>query len=170
MKKIIRRIPFLLVLALSLVFLSCDSWMSGNNFFDTISEEVKYANAPVISVYVRYPNRTMGETSPNGNSKQKVDIPFSITAVDANNYGFYKWAAFPTSEYETIRQYNDILFTTESKYEELYGAKELGEDEVVFEDPRSAVTTVRVLHERNDVFIMPICVRRPYIKVSLPTK
>ena len=169
MKKIISRIPFLLILALSLVFLSCDSWMSGNNFFDTISDEVKYANAPVISVYVRYPNRTMGETSPNGNSKQKVDIPFSITAVDSDAYGFYKWAAFSStdSKYSTIRQYS-YIFESEESYQSTLGKDELGEDVVVFEDLRNFVTTAKVLTERNDVFIMPICVRRPYIASSNP--
>ncbi|MBO7637517.1 MAG: Ig-like domain-containing protein, partial [Treponema sp.] len=169
MKKTIQRLSFLLVLALSILVSSCDSLMSGNNFFDTISDEVKYANAPVISVYVRYPNRTMGETSPNGNSKQKVDIPFSVTAVDSTEFKFYKWAAFSStdSKYSTIRQYS-YVYESEEAYEESLGRDELGEEEVVFEDPRSEVTTAKVLHERNDVFIMPICVRRPYIASTNP--
>ena len=167
MRRIESKILTALILALSLGFTACDSWMTGDHFFDTIADEVKYANAEQISVYVRYPNRNMGETSPNGKSTQKVDIPFTVTAVDANAYGFYKWAAFPTSEYGTMQQYN-ILFDTEELYEENYGGKELGEDEVVFDDPRSPVATAKVLHERNDVFIMPICVRRPYIQLSNP--
>lgn len=170
MKKMMRRISILLVLTLGVLLSSCDAWMSGDHFFDTISEEVKYANAPVISVYVRYPNRTMGETSPNGNSKQKVDIPFSITAVDSDAYGFYKWAAFSStdSKYSTIRQYS-YIFESEESYQSTLGKDELGEDVVVFEDSRNFVTTAKVLTERNDVFIMPICVRRPYIASSNPT-
>ena len=167
MRKRENRFLAVLILIFSLVFISCDSWMTGDNFFDKIADEVKYANAEKINVYVRYPNRNMGETSPNGKTTQKVDIPFSVTAVDANNYGFYKWAAFSTEEYSTIQQYN-IVFASETAYERDYADKELGEDEVVFEDPRSPVTTARVLHDRNDVFIMPICVRRPYIQLTRP--
>lgn len=167
MKRIIGRISFLFILILSLGLISCDSWMTGDNFFDQIADEVKYANAEKIKVFIRYPNRNMGETSPNGSSNQKVDIPFTVTAVDSSNYAFYKWAAFKTQDFPTTQQHN-ILYTNETAYEQ-YKDKELGTDEVVFEDPREAITTVRVLHERNDVFIMPICVRRPYLVSSNPS-
>ncbi len=168
MKKGFGRNFALLIAFLSLLISGCDSWMTGDHFFDTIAEEVKYANAEVISVYVRYPNRNMGETSPNGSSKQKVDIPFTITAVDANAYGFYKWAAFSTEDFKTIKQYTNILFEGEDEYAEKFGVKELGEDEVYFEDVRNPVTTAKVLNARNDVFIMAICVRRPYVMSSIP--
>ncbi len=172
MKRIIGRISFLFILILSLGLISCDSWMTGDNFFDQIADEVKYANAEKIKVYVRYPTTTWGSTSPNGNSQQKVDIPFSVTAVDNSEYGFYKWAAFSTTGTNGYSpsngRHNIKLVESEEKFEEQYGAKLLGEDEVVFEDPYSEVTTVKVLHDRNDVFIMPICVQRPYLVSSNP--
>ncbi|MBR7080894.1 MAG: hypothetical protein IKI40_10330, partial [Treponema sp.] len=173
MKRIIGRISFLFILILSLGLISCDSWMTGDNFFDQIADEVKYANAEKIKVYVRYPTTTWGTTSPNGNSQQKVDIPFSVTAVDNSEYGFYKWAAFSTTGddgYSTANgRHNIQLIESEAKFEEQYGAKVLGEDEVVFEDPYSPTTIVRVLNNRNDVFIMPICVRRPFLSSTMPS-
>ena len=168
MKKGFGRNFALLIAFLSLLISGCDSWMTGDHFFDTIAEEVKYANAENIPVFVRYPNRDMGETSPNGNSTQKVDIPFTITAVDANAYGFYKWAAFSTEDFKTIRQYSDILFTNDEQYEQSLAQKELPETEVVFEDKMNPVTTVKVLNNRRDVFIMPICVERPYVDSTNP--
>lgn len=163
----------LFVLTLGLLMTACDSWMSGDHFFDTVAEEVKYANAEKIKVYVRYPTTTWGTTSPNGNSQQKVDIPFSVTAVDNSEYGFYKWAAFSTTGtdgYSTANgRHNIQLIESEAKFEEQYGAKVLGEDEVVFEDPYSPTTIVRVLNNRNDVFIMPICVRRPFLSSTMPS-
>lgn len=173
MKRIIGRISFLFILILSLGLISCDSWMTGDNFFDQIADEVKYANAEKIKVYVRYPTTTWGTTSPNGNSQQKVDIPFSVTAVDNSEYGFYKWAAFSTTGtdgYSTANgRLNIQLIESEAKFEEQYGDKVLGEDEVVFEDPYSPTTIVRVLNNRNDVFIMPICVRRPFLSSTMPS-
>ena len=168
MKKGFGRNFALLIAFLSLLISGCDSWMTGDHFFDTIAEEVKYANAENIPVFVRYPNRDMGETSPNGNSTQKVDIPFTITAVDANAYGFYKWAAFSTEDFKTIRQYSGILFTNDEQYEQSLAQKELPETEVVFEDKMNPVTTVKVLNNRRDVFIMPICVERPYVDSTNP--
>ena len=164
---------FLAALALIAGFglTGCDSWMSGDHFFDTIADEVKYANAEVIPVYVRYPTSTWGSTSPNGRSSQKVDIPFTVTAVDNNEYGFYKWAAFSTSDYRTsYGRYNVQLVDSEEAFDTEYADEMLGEDEVVFEDPYSPSTTVRVLSDRDDVFIMPICVKRPVLQDSLPAQ
>lgn len=149
---------------------ACDSWMSGNHFFDTVADEVKYANAEKISVYVRYPTTTWGTTTPNGTSQQKVDIPFAISAIDNSEYGFYKWAAFSTAKYPSSNGRHDVkLVESEEKFEAEYGNWLLGEDEVVFENPRSESTTVRILNDRNDVFIMPICVRKPYLSSSVPS-
>ncbi len=164
---------FLAALALIAGFglTGCDSWMSGDHFFDTIADEVKYANAEVIPVYVRYPTSTWGSTSPNGRSSQKVDIPFTVTAVDNNEYGFYKWAAFSTTNYRTsYGRYNVQLVDSEEAFDTEYADEMLGEDEVVFEDPYSPSTTVRVLSERDDVFIMPVCVKRPVLQDSLPAQ
>ncbi|MBP5444180.1 MAG: hypothetical protein J6Y60_13160 [Treponema sp.] len=149
---------------------ACDSWMSGNHFFDTVADEVKYANAEKISVYVRYPTTTWGTTTPNGTSQQKVDIPFAISAIDNSEYGFYKWAAFSTAKYPPTNGRHDVkLVESEEKFEAEYGNWLLGEDEVVFENPRSESTTVRILNDRNDVFIMPVCVRKPYLSSSVPS-
>ena len=156
---------FLAALALIAGFglTGCDSWMSGDHFFDTIADEVKYANAEVIPVYVRYPDTQWGTSSPNGNSSQKVDIPFTITAVDASRFGFYKWAAFSTSDFRTFTSHSEVAYDNPDNYENYIAEKELGEDVVVFEDRFNPVTTAKVLTNRNDVFIMPVCVERPYV-------
>lgn len=163
MRKRESRILGALIFTLGLIFTGCDSWMTGDHFFDTIADEVKYANAEQISVYVRYPDTQWGTSSPNGNSTQKVDIPFTVTAVDASRFGFYKWAAFSTSDFRTFTSHSEVAYDNPTYYEDYIAEKELGEDVVVFEDRFNPVTTAKVLTNRNDVFIMPVCVERPYV-------
>ena len=49
---------------LALVFMGCETWLSGKNFFGTVADEVKYANAEEIPVYVRYAARTRATQAP----------------------------------------------------------------------------------------------------------
>lgn len=172
MRKMIdfRKTAFFVVLGIfSVLFFSCDTWLSGKNFFGTVAEEVKYANAKEISVYVRYAARDMGDTSPNGRVTEKVDIPFDVTAVDDPAYSFYMWAAFSSDDYPTSTQHSDILMLNSiDEFNEAYADTLLPETEVWFENPRSAATKAKVLTERNDVFIMPICVKRPFLNQTIP--
>lgn len=170
MKKSVKIFTLFMVTFFSVLFIGCDSWLQGKNFFDSVSEEVKYANAKEISVFVRYPDRNMGDVSPDKKSTQKVDIPFTITAVDSNAFGFYRWAAFSTKDFSTGRQYSDLtLGDTEADFIAKYGDKMLPDTEVLFDDPYSAATKVKIINERNDVFIMPICVERPYVVSTIPS-
>lgn len=168
--KYFRKTAFFVVLGIfSVLFFSCDTWLSGKNFFGTVAEEVKYANAKEISVYVRYAARDMGDTSPNGRVTEKVDIPFDVTAVDDPAYQFYMWAAFSSDDYPTSTQHSDILMLNSiDEFNEAYADTLLPETEVWFENPRSAATKAKVLTERNDVFIMPVCVKRSTIDESNP--
>ena len=160
---------FAFIAVCSVAFFSCDTWLSGKNFFGTIKEEVKYANAEEIPVYVRYAARTMGDTSPNGSATEKVDIPFEITAVDDTAYQFYMWAAFSTENYPPSKQYNNLLMLNSvDEFNTEYADKLLPETEVWFEDATSSSTRAKVINERDDVFIMPICVKRPTITQSIP--
>ncbi len=154
---------------LALVFMGCETWLSGKNFFGTVADEVKYANAEEIPVYVRYAARTMGDTSPNGRATEKVDIPFDVTAVDDTAYQFYMWAAFSTDDYPTSKQYNNLLMLNSiEEFNTEYADKLLPPSEVWFEDALSSSTKAKVINKREDVFIMPICVKRPTITQSIP--
>lgn len=172
MRKMIdfRKTAFFVVLGIfSVLFFSCDTWLSGKNFFGTVAEEVKYANAKEISVYVRYAARDMGDTSPNGRVTEKVDIPFDVTAVDDPAYQFYMWAAFSSDDYPTSTQHSGILMLNSiDEFNDVYADKLLPETEVWFENPRSAATKAKVLTERNDVFIMPVCVKRAVLNQTIP--
>ncbi|MBQ5400546.1 MAG: Ig-like domain-containing protein, partial [Treponema sp.] len=154
---------------LALVFMGCETWLSGKNFFGTVEQEVKYANAEEIPVYVRYAARTMGDTSPNGRATEKVDIPFDVTAVDDTAYQFYMWAAFSTDDYPTSRQYNNLLMLNSiEEFNTEYADKLLPPSEVWFEDALSSSTKAKVINKREDVFIIPICVKRATVEQSIP--
>lgn len=154
---------------LALVFMGCETWLSGKNFFGTVADEVKYANAEEIPVYVRYAARTMGDTSPNGRATEKVDIPFDVTAVDDTAYQFYMWAAFSTDDYPTSKQYNNLLMLNSiEEFNTEYADKLLPPSEVWFEDARSSSTQAKVINKRDDVFIVPICVKRATLVQSIP--
>lgn len=154
---------------LALVFMGCETWLSGKNFFGTVADEVKYANAEEIPVYVRYAARTMGDTSPNGRVTEKVDIPFDVTAVDDTAYQFYMWAAFSTDDYPTSKQYNNLLMLNSiEEFNTEYADKLLPPSEVWFEDARSSSTQAKVINKRDDVFIVPICVKRATLVQSIP--
>ena len=164
---ITKKIAIALLSSLIVLLTNCDSWMKSDDFFGIIDEEVKYANAEKINVFVRYANTKEGSTNINGNSTQKVEVPFTVSAVTNDAYGFYKWAAFSTSDYSTGRQHA-ILFNDDADYIDSYLGKEISSSIVTFADPYSPETTVTINSSRNDVFIMPIVAERPKIATSLP--
>lgn len=164
---ITKKITIALLSSLIVLLTNCDSWMKSDDFFGIIDEEVKYANAEKINVFVRYANTKEGSTNINGNSTQKVEVPFTVSAVTNDAYGFYKWAAFSTSDYSTGRQHA-ILFNDDADYIDSYLGKEISSSIVSFADPYSPETTVTINSSRNDVFIMPIVAERPMIATSLP--
>lgn len=168
-RKFFRGVTFFALGICSVLFFSCDSWLTGKNFFDTVADEVKYANATQIPVFVRYADRGMGDTSPNGKSTQKVDIPFTVTATDDNEYGFYRWIAVSTEDMDSGMQYSDFVMGDRwEDFEKQYGDILLPDTEVHFENPKSASTKATVKHERKDVFIIPLCVKRPFVAGTVP--
>ncbi len=165
--KTFRRALSVVLASFILIFTNCDSWMKSDEFFGVIDEEVKYANAEKISVFVRYANTKEGTTNIDGTTTQKVEVPFTVSAVTSDAYGFYKWAAFSTSDYSTGRQHA-ILFNDEADYIDSFLPKEISSSIVTFDDPYSPETTVTINSARNDIFIIPIVAERPKIATSLP--
>lgn len=173
MNKSVIKKSFLALIALlsfSLTFHSCDSWMSDDDdFYEEIENEVKRANAPQISVFVRYAATKMGKTDPDGYSTFKVEIPSKITATTEIDYGFKRWAAFSTSFLTPgDTQYTDFVYEDDESYAANYGQYELSSDIVRFEDPNATTTNVTIFEERNDIYIVPVVAKRPTIALSMP--
>lgn len=173
MNKSVIKKSFLAIIALlsfSLTFHSCDSWMSDDDdFYEEIENEVKRANAPQISVFVRYAATKMGKTDPDGYSTFKVEIPSKITATTEIDYGFKHWAAFSTSFLTPgDTQYTDFVYEDDESYAANYGQYELSSDIVRFEDPNATTTNVTIFEERNDIYIVPVVAKRPTIALSMP--
>ncbi len=157
----------LLILELLLVG-SCDSWMSNDDFMEQIESEVHDANAAPINVYVRYANAKMGTTEPQGSTTMKVDVASKISAVTNDDYGFVRWAAFSTEDFATDKQHSKLTYISEEDYNENYKSKELSSEIVYFSDPKNPATDVKILAERNDIFIIPIVATRPSYVQSVP--
>ncbi len=119
MKKSRKSIFLILLSALTLLLFSCNSWMTDDGFFSSIEKDVKVANAPQISVYVRYAMTKQGKTDPDGPATLKVEIPYSISATTETEYGFVRCAAFSTDFLTTGDNQSlnkDVIFNDDDDY------------------------------------------------------
>ncbi|MCR4952663.1 MAG: Ig-like domain-containing protein, partial [Treponema sp.] len=169
-KKFLEKIS---LVVLSIFMFSCDLWMNNDNIFKDIENEVKIANAPKINVFVRYAMTRQGETNPNGYSTFKVGIPHDISATTDPEYGFVRWAAFPTSYLSTgdeVSNNKKLYFVNDEDYNKNFKQYELSEDVITFENSKSPTTVVTINKQRNDIFLVPIIALRPTVEISIPSK
>ena len=160
---------------ITLMFFSCDIWMSNDNIFTEIEEEVKVANATKVDVYVSYAMQKQGKTDPDGTTVLKVGIPHKVSAVTDAEYGFVKWAAFSINDKDFISITNqnknkDIYFIDDADYEARIKPHELDSDVIEFGDPsnpeiteKSTSTVVTIKKARNDIYLVPIIAQRPTV-------
>ena len=147
--------------------------MQDDNFYSDIENDVKVANAKQISVYVRYAMTRQGKTDPDGSATFKVEIPHEISATTEPEYGFVRWAAFPTSYLATgdnQSKNKDIYFIDEDDYNERILPNEIQSPQVVFEDATKPTTSVKINVERNDIYLCPIVAQRPVVSLTIPAK
>ena len=169
-KKNVTKLLFSVIITTILLLAgSCQNWMSSDDFMSKIENEVHDANAAEVKVYVRYANSpAMGTTEPSGNTTMKVDVVSKVTAVTSDDYGFVKWAAFSTSDFATNKNHSNLTFISEEDYNNNIKDKELTSEDIVFSDPTEPVTEVKILKERNDIFLIPIVAARPTYVQSVP--
>lgn len=163
-KAIASMIPLLCVT----IFNSCDSWMKDDDFFSSVEEEVRVANAEKLNVFVRCAATKMGTTIPNGYAVFKQDVVSSVSMVPETDYGFWKWAAFSTDFFDPNKQHTSLLCQNPESYAESFAPFELDPAVVTFESPNSEITNVTIHANRNDVVLVPVCVERPMLTVSIP--
>ena len=163
-KAIASMIPLLCVT----IFNSCDSWMKDDDFFSSVEEEVRVANAEKLNVFVRCAATKMGTTNPNGYAVFKQDVVSSVSMVPETDYGFWKWAAFSTDFFDPNKQHTSLLCQNPETYAESFAPFELDPAVVTFENPNSEITNVTIHANRNDVVLVPVCVERPMLTVSIP--
>lgn len=159
------------VSVITLLLVSCNSWMKDDDFYSDIEHDVKVANAHQIDVYVRYAMTKQGKTDPDGTTTFKVEIPHAISAITETEYGFVKWAAFTTEFLATGDQQarnKDFIFIDQEDYNTRFLPHEIPSPIVVFENPYAVSTTVTVNQERNDIFIVPVVTQRPGISLTIP--
>nr|WP_318717453.1 Ig-like domain-containing protein [uncultured Treponema sp.] len=163
-KAIASMIPLLCVT----IFNSCDSWMKDDDFFSSVEEEVRVANAEKLNVFVRCAATKMGTTIPNGYAVFKQDVVSSVSMVPETDYGFWKWAAFSTDFFDPNKQHTSLYCQNPESYAESFAPFELDPAVVTFENPNSEITNVTIHANRNDVVLVPVCVERPMLTVSIP--
>ncbi len=162
-----------LLSAVLLLFTACDSWMQDDDFYSEIENDVKVANAQQISVYVRYALTRQGNTDPDGSATFKVEIPHEISATTEPEYGFVRWAAFPTSFLATgdnQAKNKDVYFIDDDDYKARLLPHEILAPVVVFENAKSASTKVTINEKRDDIFLVPIVAQRPAVSLTIPAK
>lgn len=158
-----------ILLITSFLFTACDSWMQDDDFYSDIENDVKVANAAAVNAYVRYANSKMGTTEPSGSISRKVDVPFSVSAVTSDDYGFVKWVAFSTNDFPTNQQHSSLVYESAQAYARDYKGKELSSGFVSFTDPTNPITDVNIYAVRDDIFIMPLVAKRPTVVTSVPS-
>ena len=159
--------------AIILLFTACDNWMQDDNFYTEIEDAVKVANAPQISVYVRYALTRQGKTDPDGASIFKVGIPHVVSATTETEYGFVRWAAFTTDFVATgdnQSKNKDLYFIDDDDYNERILPNEIPSPLVIFDDPKSPTTTVTINVTQNNIFLVPIVAMRPAVSLTIPSK
>lgn len=152
-----------------LLFTACDSWMQDDDFYSDIENDVKVANAASVNAYIRYANSKMGTTEPSGSITKKVDVPFSVSAVTNDDYGFVKWVAYSTSDFPTNQQHTSLVYESAQAYARDFKGKELSSGFVSFTDPTNPITDVNIYAVRDDIFIMPLVAKRPTVVTSVPS-
>ena len=164
---------------ITLLVCSCKIWMNDDNLFSDIEKEVKYATADKVTVFVRYAMSRQGKTTPDGEATLKVGIPHNLTAITEPEYGFVRWAAFPTSYLSKDNQNKnkEIYFIDDADYNTRIKPHELSSDVVVFGDPndpevteKSPNTIVTIKQSRNDIYLVPIIAHRPTVSLTIPDK
>lgn len=168
-----KKLSLILLSVIILLTGSCNTWMQDDNFYSDIENDVKVANAKQISVYVRYAMTRQGKTDPDGSATFKVEIPHEISATTEPEYGFVRWAAFPTSYLATgdnQSKNKDIYFIDEDDYNERILPNEIQSPQVVFEDATKPTTSVKINVERNDIYLCPIVAQRPVVSLTIPAK
>lgn len=161
----------ILLSAITLLLFSCNTWMSSDGFYSDIERDVKVANAAQIQVYVRYAMTRQGKTIPEGYNTFKVEIPHEISATTEPEYGFVRWAAFPTSFLapgDNQSRNRNIYFIDDDDYNDRILPYEITSPDVEFDDPRSPTTKVTINVNRNDLFIVPIIAQRPTVGLTIP--
>ena len=159
--------------AIILLFTACDNWMQDDNFYTEIEDAVKVANAPQISVYVRYALTRQGKTDPDGAAIFKVGIPHVVSATTETEYGFVRWAAFTTDFVATgdnQSKNKDLYFIDDDDYNERILPNEIPSPLVIFDDPKSPTTTVTINVTQNNIFLVPIVAMRPAVSLTIPSK
>lgn len=169
MKKGLLVVLSAILLITSFLFTSCDSWMQDDDFYSDIENDVKVANAASVNAYIRYANSKMGTTEPSGSITKKVDVPFSVSAVTNDDYGFVKWVAYSTSDFPTNQQHTSLVYESAQAYARDFKGKELSSGFVSFTDPTNPITDVNIYAERDDIFIMPLVAKRPTVVTSVPS-
>lgn len=161
---------FAITMLLSVVFAASCSFMEDDEFFGKIENEVAVANADKMSVYIRYANTRFGKTSPAdaGYYTAKNNVAFTVSATTNTDYGFYKWAAFSTKNFNTSEQYSALVYNSDEEYNQLFAPLELPENVVKFSSKNSQSTEVTIYTTRNDIWIIPIVVNRPVISSTFP--
>ncbi len=142
--------------------------MKDDDFFSSVEEEVRVANAEKLNVFVRCAATKMGTTIPNGYEVFKQDVVSSVSMVPETDYGFWRWAAFSTDFFDPNKQHTTLLCQNPESYAESFAPFELDSTVVTFENPNSEITNVTIHANRNDIVLVPVCVERPMLTVSIP--
>jgi len=157
MRKFLRVIEVFSLVVFVLGFTTCN-WMTDTLSLE-VQNEVKVATAEEINLYVRFADNNFGTTTPSGSTTKKIDVPFEVSAVPNNNYGFYEWAAFTSEVVNPFKNNPKVLYTNDEDYSKL---TKLGSDVVKFEPNgrESTTTTVTILKKVEGIVIVPVVAKR----------
>ena len=122
---------------------SCENFMNGADVRTQFEEAVAYNNAKNINVLF-LPDEGTGTSIPSGKYSAKLGYFFEISFTEASGSSFDKWIAVSQTDSTPV---------TEG---------------VVFEDPKSPVTRVKVSNDTTPIKIIPKCLERISIE-SEPT-
>ena len=143
MDKRILKLISILSICFSLVFTSCENFLSGSNTKQQIDKMIREANAPSVGVYL-LADKNAGVISPKGITECKLGKSISIVYTPSYGYKFFGWKVVDHSTGQALP------------------------DAIEFEDITKPETKITVKKNIPNMQIVPICYQLPYVTAFSP--
>lgn len=140
---------FLILLALSLLLISCENFMNGSDVQDQLNEMIDVANAKSYTIIV-YQDNTMGSFLSAGDKSCKQGQSFDVQYTVKKDLYIYKGLKAVSKSDETVSRNDCVEFTVLDK-----------------DDQRGVYkTSIKLVKESDDVLIIPDCVLVPNVDTA----
>ena len=140
---------FLILLALSLLLISCENFMNGSDVQDQLNEMIDVANAKSYTLIVSQ-DTTMGSFLSSGDKSCKVGQTIDVQFTVKKDLYIYKGLK-PVSKSDESKSMASYVEFTQTDSDDTRGVYK---------------TTIKLLNESDDILIVPECTLVPNVDAA----